>query len=65
MIKLDVKDYCQNCPTFDADVVRSDKSYNADAGRFIYVGDTTVRCRHREHCEWLKQELSQNDRKEK
>lgn len=55
MIKLDVKDYCQACPDFEA-AVRKPDTYYAE-GRPYVVGDTIVRCEYREQCERLKKRL--------
>lgn len=55
MIKLEIENYCEECPDFDADVQKPDKYY-AD-GKVIMVGDTIIRCEHRERCERLKKRL--------
>lgn len=55
MIKLEIEDYCKECPDFNEDVQKPDKYY-ADGEVFI-VGDTVIRCEHRERCERLKKRL--------
>lgn len=49
MIKLEIADYCQNCPGFEAEVENPTLIYNA-LGDVDYLGDTLIRCEHRERC---------------
>lgn len=49
-IILDVKDYCQNCPYFEADVEKPE-TYWFENVPFI-VGDTVIRCQYRKNCEY-------------
>lgn len=50
MIKLEVEDYCQNCPKFEAEVENPANIYNA-FGDDDYIGDTIIRCEHRKQCQ--------------
>lgn len=68
MVKLDIKDYCQTCPYFEADVSYPPTLYYENDKPIYEDGDTIVRCVNREHCEFVKQgceksfeeQLSQN-----
>ena len=54
MIELSVKEYCQECPDFDAKVtVKYDENKN------IY---TTVTCKHAKRCEGIKRYLERMDK---
>lgn len=46
MIKLEVENYCQNCPHFEADVDK--QSLCADGA--VVICDTYICCEHREGC---------------
>ena len=56
MIKLEVQDYCQTCPNFEADVERPVTLYR-DAEE-ITIGDTIIRCENRRICERVKKVIS-------
>ena len=51
MIKLDVQDYCQDCPNFKADVEMPVELYNGFGIKPVYFGDTIIRCKHKDLCE--------------
>ena len=59
MIKLEVKDYCQNCPGFEPSVTRNELYDNAHGGM-----ETIIRCKYRGRCEsmvrYLKKESNEN-----
>ena len=48
MITLKVEDYCHNCPHFEADVYKTDISY--DFNDYV-IHETKVYCKRREACE--------------
>lgn len=58
MIKVEVQDYCQDCPYFEADITYPVEYgfLNHDTGERetgFYTNDTTIRCKHRKHCAHL------------
>lgn len=55
MIKLDVKDYCQWCMGFEADVTAPVK-YEANDNHVILT-DTIIQCEHRRKCEAIRRYL--------
>ena len=62
MIKLEVQDYCQDCPYFEADIAYPIEHtiYNSVTGReeTVFVNkDITIRCKHRNHCANLVRKL--------
>lgn len=52
MIEIRVADYCIDCPAFEADVVKEDKTY-FDGSETQAKGNTIIRCKSRKHCERL------------
>lgn len=53
MIKLEVEEYCQNCPEFEAEVK---KSHAIAIGRGLKeepVNETIVKCEHAVRCEMI------------
>ena len=52
MIKLDVQDYCQECPDFEAVMVPeySNKSIGRGAVDMVATGNTLVRCKNFHVC---------------
>ena len=59
MIELKVKEYCHNCPDFEAKVTVQDTDLFA-AGESESVGrfcNTTVSCSHAKRCEGIKRYL--------
>lgn len=62
MIELSVKDYCQECPDFDAKVtVKYDEIENVKGkkSKIIY---TTVTCKHAKRCEGIKRYLERMEK---
>lgn len=54
MIKLDVQDYCQECPFFEAEVKGGATELVSTTGEHIlFPGDTTITCKNAERCCWL------------
>ena len=52
MIKLDVEEYCHNCPYFEAINVGGVESYWTDDGEQIYLyGDIIVQCKNKDKCQ--------------
>ena len=51
MIKLDVEEYCHNCPYFESVNVGGVESYWTDDEEQIYLyGDITVQCKNKDKC---------------
>ena len=48
-IRLLVEKYCQNCSEFEADVEKTNFF-----GSFDEIHQTTILCKHREHCKEIK-----------
>ena len=46
MIKLDVADYCQSCPDFEADIEKYVYGYTND----VKAVNTTIRCENSDRC---------------
>lgn len=59
MIFLDIKDYCQKCNHFEADVEKPRSVYSC--GQEVKIGDFIVRCEHREICERMRIQFSHPD----
>lgn len=53
MIELDIQDYCQSCPEFEAKVEQS----NIYANGTPYEMLTCIRCEHQSKCRNIKQHL--------
>lgn len=47
MIKLDVAEYCHNCPEFEPLVEQDTKGLLYDMSLIV---DTTIKCAHRDRC---------------
>ena len=62
MIKLDVNDYCQSCPDFEAAVEKFEYGYLNE----VKSVNTTIRCENRDRCRnlvrHLKEELEVTER---
>ena len=56
MIYLRIKDYCQNCPNFDADV---NKIFTNSGG----IVSTEIRCSHVEECDQIRHYLEKSIKK--
>lgn len=69
MIELRVKEYCHNCPDFEADVdkdiltMTSDDPYQFNSINKKIVR-TTVLCKHRYRCESVKDYLNTQNKPE-
>ena len=46
MIKLDVDDYCQSCPDFEAEI----EKYTYGHINEVNATNTTIRCKHGDRC---------------
>lgn len=63
MIRLDVEQYCHECPDFEPDVQRPEKDilYGSDpSGRslqLVSMSDTIIRCKYRDRCRALSRYL--------
>ena len=55
MIKLDVADYCQSCPDFEADIEKLEYGYLNE----VKSVNTTIRCINRNHCRNLVRRLKE------
>lgn len=60
MIKLEIEEYCQNCPDFVPDTDKEFKAYFTDDYDGIPPGrklrrlcKTTIRCKYRKRCDEL------------
>ena len=53
MIKLDVQDYCQECPYFEAVMVPEygNKRQGRAIVEMVATGDTLIKCNHCHMCE--------------
>lgn len=52
MIKLDVEEYCHNCPYFEAINVGEVTTYYAGEEEKIYIyRDITVQCKDKDKCQ--------------
>ena len=45
MIKLEVDEYCDNCPEFESHVIKDVIYYNSTT-----ITNTVITCEHRERC---------------
>ena len=59
MIKLDIDEYCHNCPEFESDV-KKDVIHcrNSDFG-ITSIVHTIITCEHRERCRAIKNFLEE------
>lgn len=66
MIKLEVEDYCRECPAFEPDVDTTGW-YDPQSQEEV-IRDTIIRCRYRKRCanmvRYLERELKKNARNE-
>lgn len=53
MIKLDIREYCQDCTDFEPQVAQKPAQFASLSGDICVLGDTIVECEHRRHCETL------------
>jgi hypothetical protein len=56
MIRLEIRDYCADCPDFEPDV---EKSQALECGDEIIRSDTVIRCRYRKRCTRIKRYLEE------
>lgn len=62
MIKLDVKEYCQECPDFEADI--ESISYPTFVGDDeVKYHDSIIRCEHRDKCQQLYKHMTKHKEK--
>lgn len=62
MIRLDIREYCEACLDFEADVTKAEqiKSFiNFDEAVTLCQTDTVIRCKYAKRCEGLKRYLEQ------
>ncbi len=59
MIKLEVKDYCQSCPGFEANITKNDVYHEISSGH-----DTIIRCKYRTRCESMVRYLRKEQEKD-
>lgn len=57
MIKLEVKEYCQECSTFEPVVTSRPEIVHSLNRNYISIGNTSVRCVNADKCERLKRYL--------
>lgn len=53
MIKLDVQEYCHECPFFEAKVKGgANKLVSTTGEHILFPGDTTITCKSADRCHW-------------
>lgn len=62
MIKLNIREYCQDCTDFDPEVAQRPAQIASLSGDTCMLGDTIVECEHRRHCEALYNHLKNTRR---
>ena len=62
MIKLDIREYCQNCTDFEPQVAQKPAQASSLSGDICVLGDTIVECENRRHCETLYNHLKRSDK---
>ena len=62
MIKLEVEEYCHSCLDFEADVKKAERVRNGHGD--MILGDTVVRCAHRNRCLNIKRYLERQTKEE-
>ena len=64
MIKLDIREYCQDCLEFDPCISVTDRSdlLYVDNKPYGFIGDTIVKCKNRYKCETLYKNLKRDER---
>lgn len=63
MIELSVKEYCQECPDFDAKVtVKYDEIPDDRICKTTKIICTTVTCKHAKRCEGIKRYLEKMEK---
>ena len=61
MIKLDIREYCQDCTEFEPQVAQRPAQFASLSSDTRVFGDTIVECEHRRHCEALYNYLKRSD----
>ena len=61
MIKLDIREYCQDCTEFEPQVAQRPAQFASLSSDARVFGDTIVECEHRRHCEALYNYLKRRD----
>ena len=58
MIKLDIREHCQDCTDFEPQVAHKPAQFASLSGDIVGVlGDTIIECKHRRHCKALDDHL--------
>lgn len=70
MIKLQVAEYCQNCPEFEPRVTKDEQNYSMfDTKSLEFVGprycDTTITCEHAARCQTIRGYIQREVEKKK
>lgn len=66
MIRLEVEDYCSNCPEFCPDVDRvNTELHSFDEDNVKTIVDTIVTCEHKLRCKSIKKHLETRKKGEK
>lgn len=60
MIRLEVKDYCQKCHHFKAEVEEPEEMEDG-YGETLYYGHYVIRCKHRDICENLLKNIKEKE----
>lgn len=63
MITLDVKDYCHNCPGFEAEVISDSTRLYAGGVEYCEASNKVVKCRYRKRCEAMMKYLEKEKSK--
>ena len=61
MIKLDVREYCQNCVEFEPCVTARPELLYVDNEPHGFIGDTIIKCENCYKCENLYRNLKRNE----
>lgn len=68
MIKLEIKEYCNQCTDFEADVIKtmfySSSAYSFPGQEETSLTEFIIRCKHCEKCERIKKYLLQRGKGE-
>lgn len=62
MIKLNIREYCQDCTDFDPEVAQRPAQIASLSGDICMLDDTIVECEHRRHYEALYKHLEDRRR---
>lgn len=65
MIKLDVAEYCHDCPDFEPEAIKPDPIYDGDGNYCGMLGNVFVDCKHRKICRRFMTYLKRHLAKEK